>query len=195
MSAYSYLLSLAIPASHIIIAGDSAGANLTIGLLRYVADNPDKLPHPRAALLRSPWVDLFSALNPNSVDKHRSASTDYLPGSFTAWDARKYVPSQMNTASPYISPLNHPFYTGASLWVCVGGLELLCDDGTKFVDNMKAKGNRVKLHIGPFASHSFLSIGGITGFEREADNTVKVAAEWIRESGKDNTVASNSAWL
>ena len=186
-------MSLAIPASHIIIVGDSAGSNLAVGLLRYIADNPDKLPHPRAALLGSPWLDLLSALDPDSVDKHRSASTDYLPGNFTAWGAREYVPSQMDAASPYMSPLNHPFYTKTSLWVCVGGLEILCDDGIKFVDNMKAKGNRVKLHIEPFASHSFLSVGNLTGFQREADNAVKVAAEWIRESGEVNTVASNSA--
>ena len=181
VSAYHYLLSLAIPASHIIIAGDSAGSNLATALLRYIADNPDKLPHPRAALLGSPWVDLLSALESDSLDKHPSASTDYLPGNFTAWGAREYVPSRLDTASPYISPLNHPFYTKTILWVCVGGLEILCDHGIKFVDNMKAKRNRIMLHIEPFASHSFLSMGNLTGFQREADNAVKHAAEWIRE--------------
>ena len=181
VSAYHYLLSLAIPARQIVIAGDSAGANLATALLRYIADNPDKLPYPRAALLGSPWVDLLSALNPDSLDKHRSASTDYLPGNFTAWGARAYVPSQMDAASPYISPLNHPFYTKTSLWVCVGGLEILCEHGIKFVDNMRAKGNRVTLHIEPFASHCFLGVGHVTGFQREAENAVKLAGEWIRE--------------
>ena len=84
VSAYHYLLSLAIPASYIIIAGDSAGVNLATALLRSIADNPDKLPHPRAALLGSPWVDLSLALSPDNMDKHPSASTDYLPGNFTA---------------------------------------------------------------------------------------------------------------
>ena len=99
----------------------------------------------------------------------------------------------MDAASPYISPLNHPFYTKTSLWVFVGGLEILCDDGIKFVDNMKAKKNRVKLHIEPFASHSFLGVGNITGFQREAENTVKLAAEWIRGREKDDTVAPTFA--
>ena len=193
VSAYSFLLSLDIPASHIIIVGDSAGANLAIGLLRYIADNPDRLPHPRAALLGSPWLDLSSTLDPDSVDKHRNASTDYLPGIFASWGTREYVPSQMDAASPYISPLNHPFYTETSLWVCMGGLEVLYDDGIKFVDNMKAKGNRVKLHVEPFASHSFLSAGIVTGFQREAENAGKLAAEWIRECEEDKTVASDIA--
>ena len=190
VSAYSYLLSLAIPASHIIIVGDSAGGNLAIGLLRYIADNPDRLPHPRAALLGSPWLDLFSTLDPNNIDNHRNASTDYLPGIFASWGAHEYVPSHIDAASPYISPLNHPFYTEVPLWVCVGGSEVLYDDGVKFVDNMRAKGNRVKLHVEPLASHSFLSAGIVTGFRREADNAVKLAAEWIRECGEDITVAS-----
>ena len=181
ISAYHHLLSLAVPASHIVLAGDSAGANLATALLRYIADTPGELPHPRAALLGSPWVDLSSALDPDNVDKHPSASTDYLPGNFTAWGAREYVPSQLGAASPYISPLNHPFYTKTILWVCAGGLEILCDDAIKFVDNMKAKGNRVMLHVEPYVTHSFLSIGNLTGFQREAENSVKLAAEWIRD--------------
>ena len=186
VSAYHYLLSLAIPASQIIIAGDSAGANLAMALLRYIVDNPDKLPHPRAAILGSPWVDLVSALDPDSMDKHPSASTDYLPGNFTAWGAREYVPRQLDAASPYVSPLNHPFHTKTILWVCVGGLEILCEHGIKLVDNMKTERNRIMLHIEPLASHSFLSMGNLTGFQREAENAVKAAAEWIREcEGKE----------
>ena len=181
VSAYHYLLSLAIPAHHIIIAGDSAGSNLATALLRYIADNPANLPHPRAALLGSPWIDLASALDPDIMDKHPSAVTDYLPGNFTAWGARAYVPRQLDAASPYISPLNHPFHTATILWVCVGGLEILREHGVKFVDNMRAKGNRITLYVEPFASHSFLSIGNVTGFEREAEDAVKHAAEWIRE--------------
>ena len=181
VSAYHYLLSLAIPAHHIIIAGDSAGSNLATALLRYIADNPANLPHPRAALLGSPWIDLASALDPDIMDKHPSAVTDYLPGNFTAWGARAYVPRQLDAASPYISPLNHPFHTETILWVCVGGLEILREHGIEFMDKMKAKGNRITLYVEPFASHSFLSIGNVTGFQREAGDAVKHAAEWIRE--------------
>lgn len=182
VSAYYFLLSLVILASHIIIAGDSASVNLATGLLRYIVDNPDKLPYPCAALLVSPWVDLVSASNPDSLDKYRNASTDYLPGNFTALGALEYVPSQMDAGSPYISPRNHPFYTKTSLWICTRGLDILCDHGIRFADNMKTKRNRVMLHIEPFASHSFLGAGNLTGFQREAENAVKLAGGWIREN-------------
>ena len=181
VSAYQYLLSLTIPASHIIVAGDSAGANLATALLRYIADSMSTLPHPCAALLVSPWVDLVSAYDPDNVDKHRNASTDYLPGNLTAWGAREYVPSHMDAASPYISPLNSPFYTKTSLWICIGGLEILCDQGIRFAENMKTKGNRVMVHIEPLANHAFIGVGNLTGFEREAENAAKLAAKWIRD--------------
>ena len=183
VSAYHYLLSLGTPASHIIIAGDSAGANLAISLLRYIAEDSDNLPPPRAAILGSPWVDLVSALDPDNVEKHRNASTDYLPGNFTAWGAREYVPSHIDAASPYISPLNYPFYTKASLWICVGGLEILCDQGIRFADNMRGKGNKVMLHVEPFASHSFAGSGNLSGFQKEAEKVFNLAGEWIRDCG------------
>ena len=188
VSAYNHLLHLSIPSSHIILAGDSAGSNLATALLRYIADNPSTLPHPRAALLGSPWIDLVSALDPNNMDQHPSAVTDYLPGIFTAWGARAYVPRRLDAASPYISPLNHPFHTETILWVCVGGLEILREHGIEFVENMRAKGNRIALYVEPLASHSFLSIGHVTGFEREAEDAVKHAAGWIRECGSKDAL-------
>ena len=107
-----------------------------------------------------------------------------MPGIFAAWGAREYIPTQTDATSPYISPLHHPFSTETSLWVCVGGLEVLRDDGVMFADSMKAAGNTVMLHVEPWASHSFLSAGLVTGFQKEADYAGKVAAEWVRECGE-----------
>lgn len=68
------------------LAGEPAGAKLAVGLLRYVAD---KLPHPRAAILGSHWIDLRAVIDPDRLDKYRGAGIDYLPGRFTAWGARE----------------------------------------------------------------------------------------------------------
>lgn len=47
-----------VPASKITISGDSAGGNLCLALLRYIADNPKAaMPSPGCAFLWSPWVD------------------------------------------------------------------------------------------------------------------------------------------
>lgn len=182
VTAYQYLVDLRTDAKHIIIAGDSAGGNLAIALLRYIEDNKGILLPPLAAVICSPWLDLASALDPTSVDQHANSVTDYLPGDFTVWGAKAYTPASM-VDDPYISPLNHPFFTHAQLWICVGGLEILCADGVRFAEDMKnVKGNRVEVLIEPYASHAFLYVGNLTGFESEATHAIKSANEWISET-------------
>jgi acetyl esterase/lipase len=55
-----YLIDeIKVPNSQITISGDSAGGNLCLALLRYIADNPKaEVPSPGCAFLWSPWVDL-----------------------------------------------------------------------------------------------------------------------------------------
>ena len=182
VTAYQYLVDLRTDAKQIIIAGDSAGGNLAIALLRYIEDNKGILPTPLAAVICSPWLDLASALEPANVDQHASNGTDYLVGNFAVWGAKAYAPAPMRVDNPYISPLNHPFFTKSQLWICVGGLEILRADGVRFAENMKkVKGNRVEVHIEPYASHAFLYVGNLTGFESEATHAIKFANEWISE--------------
>lgn len=183
VTAYQWLLDHRIDPKIIMIAGDSAGGNLAIALLRYIEDNKGILPPPFAAVICSPWLDLVSTSEPKSVDQHKNSITDYVPGNFTAWGAKAYAPAPMRLDDPYISPLNHPFFTHTQLWICVGGLEILCADGIRFAENMKkVKGNEVAVHIEPYASHAFLNVGNLTGFESEATHAIKLANEWISEN-------------
>lgn len=183
VTAYQHLVDLKTDAKHIIIAGDSAGGNLAIALLRYIEDNKGILPPPLAAVLGSPWLDLASAYDPASVDEHERSITDYLPGNLTAWGSKAYAPAPMRVDDPYISPLNHPFPTHAQLWIIVGGLEILCADGVRFAASMtKVEGNKVKIFMEPYATHAFVNIGNLIGFESEATRAIKSANEWISET-------------
>lgn len=182
VTAYRYLLDIQIEAKRIIVAGDSSGGNLVVALLRYIADNPGVLPQPSAAVLCSPWLDLTSARDPANVDRHKNSATDYIPGIFPSWGANTYVPASMHIADPYISPRNHPFLTKTPLWVCVGGVEILFDQGIGFAENMKAKGNSVEIHIEPYASHDILNAGKATCFTAEAINATRLAGKWLADS-------------
>ena len=133
-------------------------------------------------MLCSPWLDLDSAREPTNVDRHRNSATDYLTGIFTAWGANAYAPASMHVADPYISPRNHPFLTKTPLWICVGGAEILCDQGIGLAENMKAKGNDVELHIEPYATHALFGAGDITGFTAEAENAARLARKWLADS-------------
>ncbi|KAJ5819938.1 hypothetical protein N7474_005529 [Penicillium riverlandense] len=85
ITSYVYAVkALKVPHSQIVMSGSSAGGNLVLALLRYLAtDNHqalDSLPVPRAALLWSPWLDLRIE-SVAALDTHRNINSDYL---FTA---------------------------------------------------------------------------------------------------------------
>lgn len=182
VTAYGYLLGQQVPARRIILAGDSAGCNLAVTLLRYISSNKGTLlPHPLAAVLCSPWLDVASARDPGSKRRHERAHADYVPANLQAWGARTYVPAGVDPSDVYISPGRHPFHTEAALWICVGGLEMLRDEGIGFAEKMRTAGNKVEIHVEPYANHAILGIGNITGFATEAEKAITRARKWILE--------------
>lgn len=83
------------PPSKIILAGDSAGASLALGVLSHVTHKhpeiePLELPEPfRAAVLASPWVDFdnrgqsyhkYAERDPMTTSTLKRWSADYLGG-------------------------------------------------------------------------------------------------------------------
>ena len=56
LTAWHFLRNQDIPAAHIAIGGDSAGAGLAIGLVNQLRDADNELP--ASAWLVSPWTDL-----------------------------------------------------------------------------------------------------------------------------------------
>lgn len=185
VTAYHYLLSRGIPPMRIVISGDSAGANLAVSLLRYIKNTgQDNLPAPSAALLFSPWLDIGAAQDPTYITNHKNYPTDYLPGNFTAWGSRAYIPSAMDPHDPHFSPLAHPFCANTPLWIQVGGLEICYDEGVKFAEAMRGEGNEVELHVEPLANHDIVYVGNLTGFEKEAKKAVVGAKRFLERCGK-----------
>lgn len=181
VSAYQHLLDAGVPPSKIVLSGDSAGANLTLALLRYISEHEELFPSPAAAWLWSPWVDIARAADSMAYERHRNYGTDYINGIFGAWGARTYVPNSMSAAHPYISPINHPFKCKTPLWIQTGGLEVLYDDDVKLADNLKGiEGNKVELVVEPYAPHDIILLGDKLGFVAEADRATKKAVEFLR---------------
>lgn len=181
VTAYQYLLDQEIEATRIIFAGDSAGCNLIIALLRYIAAyDGNVLPAPFAAILCSPWVDVYATREPDFARRYRSVATDYVPSELQAWGAQTYVLTRADaTVDVYVSPYTHPFRTQTMLWLCIGGLEVLRDEGISFADSMRSAGNRVEVHVEPYANHAILGVGNITGFAVEAEKAMEKAADMI----------------
>ena len=183
VTAYQHLLDRGVHPDRIVVSGDSAGGNLALALLRHVSTNHRiGLPPPSAALLFSPWLDLKAARYPAHIDRNEKSRTDYVPGSFTAWGARAYMARHADPDSPYFAPLAHPFATTTPLWLHVGGLKVLHDEGLEFADAMRrVRGNRVEVYGEPCATHDVLYAGNVTGFEGEARRAVQAAGRFLKE--------------
>ena len=181
VTAYNYLLSVDIPASSIVISGDSAGGNIAIALLRYLSsENGTSLPSPSAALLWSPSVDLAAQCDPRNIDLNKNNKTDYLCGFTLIWGVNAYIPRSMEPTDAYFCPLRHPFPTRVPLWIMVGGAEVLYDSIVEFADQMRRiEGNRVTLHEAPNAPHDIVLVGNVLGWAKEADASAQAAARFL----------------
>jgi acetyl esterase/lipase len=126
MAAYSWLLEQGLEAGRIVVAGDSAGGNLTLALMLRLRD--EGLPLPAGAVALSPVADLtFSG---ESV--HRNDGVDDM---FSAdmLDAMVpvYLPQRALCTHPHVSPLFGDFTDLPPLLLVVGSTELLLDDSVR----------------------------------------------------------------
>ena len=193
ITAYAYVLSLGVAAKDVILSGDSAGANLALALLRYLgsaakSDKPGGLPMPGAALLWSPWLNINHALTPGVVEAHPYAGTDYVSSAFTLWGARTLTMSDSKIAtSPFVTFSGNPWRCETPLWVQVGGMEVLREEGESWAREMKGvEGNRVEVWLQEGISHDVLLAGNSNGFEEEGKECARKAGEWVRRLRAEN---------
>jgi acetyl esterase/lipase len=68
LTAWQFLRAQGVPATHIAIGGDSAGAGLSMALIGRLRDAHEELP--ACAWLISPWVDLTMSASIRSFTKN-----------------------------------------------------------------------------------------------------------------------------
>ncbi|CAG9956495.1 unnamed protein product [Clonostachys rosea f. rosea IK726] len=152
---YNYILSLGYRPCNVIISGDSAAGNLTIGLLRYL-EQTAVLPLPAGAMLWSPWTHVTKAAGQDYL-KETNADADILASEVLQWGADAYLPENWPSEKvvPYISPLHHPFRTSVPVFIHSGKAEGFCDTIRAFAEEMsQVEGNRVRLHETDMAPHN-----------------------------------------
>lgn len=105
LSAHHHHLLQTVPASDVILSGDSAGGHIVIGLLRYLADHGVEtgLPPPKGALLFSPAIDMLAPLEPENITSSRNYTNNYMDPTFLRWGAKRFV-SQNLESRPYMNP-------------------------------------------------------------------------------------------
>ncbi|RYC61637.1 hypothetical protein CHU98_g4570 [Xylaria longipes] len=169
LSSYLFLLNdLHVPASQIVVAGDSAGANLTMALLLYLRNfgATTGVPTPRCAVLLSPWVAPFYY----NMDDNPHRGTDFVPASYSRWGANNYAGNWPNARSdPYITQLGNPFPTPVPIFANAGSAEMFYEYILQWAEEMSGvEGNIVEVHREEAAPHDTFVSAELLGFEKSA---------------------------
>lgn len=126
VEAYRWLLAQGLDATRIIVAGDSAGGNLTLALMLRLRD--EGLPLPAGAVALSPVADLtFSG---DSVQRNDGVddmfSADLLDALVPVYLAQRDLRTH-----PHVSPVFGDCSGLPPLLLIVGSTELLLDDSVR----------------------------------------------------------------
>jgi acetyl esterase/lipase len=150
LSAWRFLRYENIPASHIAIGGDSAGAGLTVALISRLRDAHEDLP--ACAWLISPWTDLtMSGLTLSTKD----AVDPLIHKQYLTELADAYLPAGMDRKDARVSPLCADLRGFPPVLIQVGSAETLLDDATRFAAVAGAADVRVTLEIWPHMIHAW----------------------------------------
>lgn len=149
VAAYRGLLDDGVPASEIVVAGESAGGGLALALLQALR-NLD-VPLPAAGIVFSPWADL--TISGSSVIA-KAAVDAALTANALRTRAGDYA-DVIDTADPRVSPLFGDFAGLPPLLIQVGSNEILLDDALRVAVAAARADVPVRLHTTPHMPHVF----------------------------------------
>lgn len=147
VTAYRALLDRGLPAKSILVAGDSAGGNLTLALaLRLKAEG---LPLPAALICLSPATDMTGS--GASMLSNAEADAIFVP-EIMASLMPAYCPGA-DAKNPYLSPLFGDVSGFPPTLIQVGDREILRDDSVRMAAALKAAGAEATLEVWPKVWH------------------------------------------
>ena len=178
LAGYNYLVNIAgYHPSNIIVAGDSAGGNLTLALARYLVENSGVtdvlLPNPPGGLLLlSPWTDFSDSHDlpgSSSLTNKGDVFEDLTDKAGVAYYAKRAFLGPyglgMAATNRYISPASlHPLAHASFIgfprtFIQAGGAERLLDQIRTLRDKMVADigEDNVTYYEGADAIHDYIA--------------------------------------
>lgn len=172
MLAWRGLMAQGVPASDVVIGGDSAGGALAFGLLAtLLADGADL---PGAVFGLSPLTDLTCS----GECFHTNAPHDVVLPAERAAELMDLFLQGASPDHPSVSPLFANLEGAPPAWITVGDTEILRDDARRLAEMLRRDGTDVTFierhdlpHVWPFF-HNVLP---------EARETLDALALWIRQ--------------
>lgn len=169
VESYRALIATGVDASHVIVAGDSAGGGLTLALLLSLRDAGD--PLPRGAVLFSPYTDLGHTGHTIVTN----AATDYLPLSELTGPNLYYCKID-EVSNPLVSPIHADLSGLPPLLIFAGGAEMILSDSIHIKENADRDGLDATLVIEPEMMHVWPAIAP---WQPESRTALETANEWI----------------
>ena len=148
LSVYRFLRGQGIAASHIAVAGDSAGGGLTVALINQLL----ALQAPACAWLCSPWTDLTMS---GTTLATKDLVDPLVHKGYLEELAAAYVPAGMDRKDPRVSPLYSDLGGFPPTLIQVGAAETLLADATRFAAAAGAADVAVTLEIWPHMTHAW----------------------------------------
>jgi len=147
LRAYDWLLLQGLPASDIVIAGDSAGGGLALAAMSSLRARGRALP--AGAVFISPWCDLTMT----SESATSGCDVIYTRESYCHY-AQLYAASTP-LDDPRLSPI-HADMTGLPpMLIHAGERDLLRDDAVQLAERVRAAGGQCRLHVYQGLWHDF----------------------------------------
>ena len=153
ITVYKWLLSKDIKPENIIIAGDSAGGNLTLVTLIKLRD--DGISLPAGAVCLSPVTDYAGT----GESFFKNAERDvFLADAGVFWWNEAHL-AEADTRDPLVSPLFADLKGLPPLLIQASTSEMLYDDSRLFVERAKAAGVDATLEVWDNMMHVFQAFG------------------------------------
>jgi len=168
---YRWLLHEGLAASDIVVAGDSAGANLALVTLQRA--RAAGLPLPACAVLLSPALDCTMS-SPSMAAYDGRDPMLQLANLLVL--RQYYVLSPHDYVNPEVSPLFADFRGFPPLFLQVGTEELLRDEAIRAAEKAHHAGVDVELELWPGAAHVFQ----IADFLPESTHAINNIARFVR---------------
>ncbi|MGV0794994.1 alpha/beta hydrolase fold domain-containing protein [Mycolicibacterium sp. XJ1819] len=150
VAAYRYVLGTGVAADHVLIAGDSAGGALAVGLGLSVRDANE--PEPAGIVLFSPVLDL--AAEAESMTS-RAELDPLVSAEMITTMADSYLAGRDPKHTPLASPMHAELGGLPPALVFVGTAEVVHDDATRFADQVRTAGGEVELVIERDMIHTY----------------------------------------
>ncbi|WP_284893634.1 alpha/beta hydrolase [Cobetia amphilecti] len=159
------------PQDHLLLAGDSAGGNLTLAAVNALKSAGERLPD--AVIAFSPATDLSWG----SASLSRKAEVDpILDPNLLPFVSMAYVQDGTDMSDPRISPLEGNLFDLPPTLIQCGEAEILLDDSRRYATQAQDCGSPVTLSLWPDMPHVFV---GFAPLLSAANAALKEAREFL----------------